>query len=80
MQVISSNQAEADLARLLRAVEAGEEFVITRGQKWVARLLPVAPRPAGARPRVGEMITPPFEVPDEALAPLNGDELKPWGL
>jgi antitoxin (DNA-binding transcriptional repressor) of toxin-antitoxin stability system len=38
MQVISSNQAEADLARLLRAMATAEEFVITCGQKRVARL------------------------------------------
>lgn len=79
VQTRSTAQPEAALVRLLRAVEAGEESVIPRGPKWVARLLPVPTPPAGCRPRVGELITAPFQVPAEALAPLGDDELKQWG-
>lgn len=80
MKVISTVEAESEFPRFLVSVEAGEEFVIARGPRLVALLVPYADKPAGARPRVGEMVGPPFEVPAGALAPLAGDELRPWGL
>ncbi|MEK7675440.1 MAG: hypothetical protein AAB676_06370 [Verrucomicrobiota bacterium] len=80
MQVISTHDAESNLTRLLASVEAGEEFVIARGQKLVAKLVPFTAKPERARPKVGEMISPPFEVPVAALGPLTPDELKHWGL
>ena len=78
MRVISTEEAESNLTRFLASVEAGEEFVIARGQKLVAKLVPFAAKPSDARPKVGEMISPPFEVPTAALAPLTLDELKHW--
>ena len=78
MQVISSQEAESNLTRFLASVEAGEEFVIARGQKMVAKLVPFTAKTDGSRPKVGEMISPPFEVPAAALAPLTPDELKRW--
>ena len=75
MQVISMHEAESNLARLLASVEAGEEFDIARGQKPVAKLVPFKAKPDHARPTVGKMISPPFEVPASALAPLTPDEL-----
>ncbi len=80
MQVITTHEAESNLTHLLTSVEAGEEFVIARGQKFVAKLVPFTPKPDRARPQVGDMISPPFEVPAEALTPLTPEELKQWGL
>jgi len=37
---------QKDAARLLAAVERGEQFIIARGQKAVARLLPAEDEPA----------------------------------
>lgn len=71
---------EAHFAELLDSVEAGEEFAIVRGQKLVARLVPVTLEPKQPRPKVGEMISTPFEVPTDALAPFGAEELKGWGL
>lgn len=42
MREVTVRQARADLARLLDAVEAGEEILITRRGKAVARLAGVA--------------------------------------
>ena len=80
MHVISTQEAAADLIRLLASVEAGEEIIIARGQKPVAKLVPFTGRMDSTRPKVGEMISPPFEVSEAALEPLSSDELKPWGI
>jgi hypothetical protein len=33
-----------------------------------------------SRPKVGQMISTPFQIPVAALAPLTQEELKSWGL
>jgi prevent-host-death family protein len=43
MQEIGSSKAKTRLGRLLDQVEAGEEIVITRRGKPVARLVPAVP-------------------------------------
>jgi antitoxin (DNA-binding transcriptional repressor) of toxin-antitoxin stability system len=80
MQVISAHEAASDLARLLASVEAGEEFVIARGGTFIAKLAPFTGGTDGRRPKAGEMVSPPFEVPAEALAPLSSEDLKQWGI
>jgi len=32
------------------------------------------------RPKVGETLGAPFEIPDDALTPLSPAELEHWGL
>ena len=72
---ISVHDAKADLSRLLDRVEAGEEVVIARAGKPVAKLVPI---PA-ARPRVPgawKHLTPP---PDSFFFdPLPEEELRLW--
>ncbi len=72
---ISVHDAKADLSRLLDRVEAGEEVVISRAGKPVAKLVPI---PA-SRPRVPgawKHLTPP---PDSFLFdPLPEEELRLW--
>lgn len=80
MQVISTHEAESNLTHFLVSVEAGEEFVIARGLKPVARLVPFVAKPVGIRPKVGELASPPFDVAAAALAPMTPEELKQWGL
>jgi prevent-host-death family protein len=80
MKTITTHDAKTHLSRYLAAVEAGEEFVIARGKRPVARLSPLARTDRQARPKVGRLITRPFPVPQEALAPLTDQELKEWGL
>lgn len=43
MREVGAGEAETKMGQLLEWVEAGEEIVITRSGKAVARLLPVAP-------------------------------------
>ena len=66
------HEAKTHLSRLLRRVEAGEEILIRRGSKVVARL--VAERPAAQR-QFG-LDRGVFEVPDDFDAPLPEDVLR----
>lgn len=80
MQTISTHEAKTHLSRYLAAVETGEEIIIARGRKLVARLVPYTARSTKKRPRVGQTIGPKFKIPADAFAPLSEEELKEWGL
>jgi antitoxin (DNA-binding transcriptional repressor) of toxin-antitoxin stability system len=80
MKTISTHDAKTHLSRYLAEVESGEEFLIARGKRPIARLSPLERRERSARPKAGRMISAPFRVPPEALAPLTEEELKDWGL
>ncbi len=80
MPTVTTHEAKTHLSRYLAAVEAGEEIVIARGRKPVARLVPFATGRGKKRPKVGRILGPEFDVPNEALAPLTKRELKDWGL
>lgn len=43
MTTVGVHEAKTRLSQLLRDVERGEEVVVTRGGKPVARIVPVAP-------------------------------------
>ncbi len=82
MQIVTTHEAKTHLSRLLAAVEKGEEILIARGKKVVARLVPETEANAQkARPKVGDIIGEPFEFSDAAFAPISDDELRDvWGL
>ncbi len=64
---LNIHEAKAQLSRLIAAVEQGEEFVIARYGKPVARLVPIRPstptrKPGSARGK--------FKVPPSFFEPL----------
>lgn len=63
------HEAKTHLSRLLQRVAAGEEVVIRRGSRPVARLVPVTP-PHGRRFGLDRGV---FEVPADFDAPLPED-------
>ena len=72
---ISVHDAKADLSRLLDRVEAGEEVVIARAGKPVAKLVPI---PA-AQPRVPGRLKHLAPPPDSFFFdPLPEEELRLW--
>jgi prevent-host-death family protein len=76
---VTIHQAKTNLSRLIHQVEQGEEIVVCRGKHPVAKIVPSGPgRPT--RPKVGQLTSPRFHVPEDAFAPLSTDELKDWGL
>lgn len=74
MSIVNVRQAKTHLSRLLARVEAGEEIVIARRGKPVARL--VSYKPLGNRqPDVlkGEIV-----LPEDFFEPLPESELRIW--
>ena len=80
METITTHEAKTHLSRYLAAVEKGEEFIIARGNKPVAKLVPLPVPPGAGRPKVGETFGPTVKIPDEAFAPMTDEELAEWGL
>ncbi|MGH2785141.1 MAG: type II toxin-antitoxin system Phd/YefM family antitoxin [Actinomycetota bacterium] len=72
MSQVSVYEAKTHLSRLLRRVAAGEEIVIARAGKPVARLAPIR------RGRVREFGSDEgvFEVPDDFNEPLPDEMLR----
>jgi prevent-host-death family protein len=72
MQTVNIHAAKTNLSRLIDAVEAGEEIVIARAGRPVARLVPVEAKAPGRKlgPLDGKYKLPPdFDapLPDEVL-------------
>lgn len=71
MNPINIHEAKTQLSKLIEAVEAGEEIVIARAGKPVAKLVPYKP----AKPvRTPGLMKGEFEVPASFFDPLP-DEL-----
>jgi len=72
VEVVNIHAAKTHLSRLIDQVAAGEEVVIARAGKPVARLVPLAPE----RPkRVLGMLRGQINIPDNFDDPLPDDVL-----
>lgn len=71
MAEVNVHEAKTHLSRLLQRVAGGEEIVIARAGKPVARLVPIEPRPQ----RVLGQDDGLFEVPEDFDAPLPDEVL-----
>jgi len=77
MAAFTIHRAKTNLSKLIARVEAGEEVVITRGAKPVARLMPIAAKPM--KRRFGMLKGKIPNLPDEFfLDPLPEEELRLW--
>jgi prevent-host-death family protein len=72
MTEVGVHEAKTHLSQLLKRVAAGEEIVIARGGKPIARLVPVV----GRRRRELGRDRGVFEVPEDFDAPLPEEVLK----
>ena len=71
MAEVNVHEAKTHLSRLLVRVAGGEEIVIARAGKPVAKLVPIEPKPQ----RVLGQDEGLFEVPEDFDAPLPGEVL-----
>jgi prevent-host-death family protein len=73
--VVTVHQAKTTLSRLLQKASNGEEVIIARGSKPVAKLVPIGEVKGQRRPGSwkGKL-----EVGSEFFDPLPGDELSAW--
>ena len=75
MTTVNVHEAKTQLSRLLARVAGGEEIVIARAGKPVARLLPVQEK--GTR-RTPGLLRGRVKLSDAFDEPLPADELSAW--
>ena len=79
MATVTVHVAKTNLSKLLERVEAGEEIVIARGKKPVARLVPIGVPSHVLRKRTFGAFKGKLGLPDSFFFdPLPEDELKRW--
>ncbi len=71
MSEVNVHEAKTQLSKLLHRVEAGEEIIIARAGKAVAKLVPIESEPK----RLLGLDAGLFEVPDDFDEPLPDDVL-----
>ena len=76
MPTATIHQAKTNLSKLIEQAERGEEVLIARGKKVVARIVPIARSPKKRRldVRRGQI-----NVTSAFFEPLSDDELDAWG-
>ncbi len=72
---VTVHEAKTHLSRLLQHASNGEEVIISRGSKPVARLVPIGETKGRRRPGSwkGRLV-----IPQEFFDPLPADELFAW--
>jgi len=76
-EIVTIHKAKTGLSKLLARVEAGEEIVIARGNKPIAKLVAADPAPKPKRQPgqwAGKM-----SIGPEFFEPLSDEELELWG-
>ncbi len=77
MPSVTIHKAKTDLSKLIARVEAGEEIIIMRRDKPVARL--VSTEAAPKMKRVGDTHPEMASIPDDFFfKPLDEEDLKLW--
>ena len=74
MVTVNVHEAKTHLSRLLAQVEAGEEVVIARNGKPVARLV----TSTGLGKPTPDVLKGKIVIPDDLLEPLPEEELRAW--
>ena len=72
MQTVNIHEAKTHLSRLLEQVAGGEEIIIAKAGKAIARLVPLD---AALKKRRLGLLKGKLNVPDDFDAPLTDDDL-----
>lgn len=75
MPTVTIHQAKTNLSRLIERASAGEEIIIARGSKPVARLVPLGVVKGKRQPG---SLKGKLEIGPEFFEPLPDDELAGW--
>jgi prevent-host-death family protein len=73
------HQAKTHFSRLLKEAEAGQEVIVMRGSKPVAKIVPISMAPAPKRQLAG-LYRGRVTFDDKALEPLTDEELAELGF
>ncbi len=80
MKTVTTHEAKTHLSSLLKQVEQGEEVEVRRGDRPVAKLVPIKGTGKKIRPKVGTITSPRIEYSEDAFTPLSEEEMTRWGL
>lgn len=75
MSFVTIHKAKTNLSRLIKKVSAGEEVIIARGDKPVARLVPITDAKGKRKPG---LLKGKLRVGREFFEPLPPGELAGW--
>jgi len=75
METVTTHVAKSTLSQLLARVEAGEEIIIARGSRAIAKLVPI--QPSASKRQFGALRNI-VTVTADFFAPLPTDELVGW--
>jgi len=71
------HEAKTNLSKLIQQACDGEEVIIAKGKKPVAKIVPIA---AAQKKRVLGGFEGKVWASEDAFAPLTDEELRDWGL
>lgn len=75
------HQAKTNFSRILREVEAGQEVIVMRGKKPVAKVVPIEPSPKTEVPfRLLGAYRGKINFDDRAFAPATDEDLIEMGF
>ena len=77
MKVYTIHEAKTNLSKLIQKACDGEEVIIARGDKPVAKIVPIAP---SQKKRVPGGFEGKIWWSEDAFDPLTDEELREWGL
>jgi prevent-host-death family protein len=77
MKVHTIHETKTNLSKLIKKAEAGEEVIIAKGKKPVAKIVAIAD---AQKKRVLGGFEGKVWASEDAFAPLSDDELRDWGL
>jgi prevent-host-death family protein len=80
MITVKVHEAKTNLSKLLAAVERGEEVIIKRGNKTVAKITAANDDEVKKPRRQLGRLQGAFELGPEFFEPLPDDELEAWGM
>jgi prevent-host-death family protein len=72
------HQAKTHFSRLLKEAESGQEVIVTRGKKPVAKIVPV--KEVSSRRELAGAYPKPTHWDDDAFRPMTDEELIQCGL
>jgi len=75
MRTVTIHAAKTTFSKLIAEAEAGEEIIIARGDKPVAKIVPFTPE---RKPRVFGSLKGIISFDESFFDPLPEDELKAW--
>ncbi len=77
--VYTVHQAKTNFSRILKEVEAGQEVIVMRGKKPVAKVVPIQ-APAFSRSALAGSYRGKLSWTEDAFDPLTDAELREMGL